>query len=308
MEIYQFIKYHSDLSFGNLIKTNNGSLTYCFDFEDSIQDVINPDKNASLKKKYRTIFESIIHNNHQRIKNFPIGIRLNQNDSLEQKLDIDCLKKISSRVKIKSILLPKTESCEDVERLQTLLKREQIDYYEIVPIIETFDGLNNLTSIIKQPLDKIYKVAFGHCDFNLSNNIFPFYHQDSEVYWTWILQIATAIDNKNILFLNSAYLQINDDNGFKQMLSCLSKIFSTKYGQFTMTHKQTQLCQNFNNNDEHGIRNRTKEGIDNLQEYACKIISERENSNLEKGFSISKNSGEVISPHEYIAAKKYLNG
>ncbi len=89
MEIYQFINYHLDLLLDNFIKTNNGSLTYCFDFEDSIQDIVNPKNTRNMKKNYRQIFESIIRENHQKINTLAIGIRLNPNNSPEQKLDID---------------------------------------------------------------------------------------------------------------------------------------------------------------------------------------------------------------------------
>ncbi|HBX49469.1 MAG: hypothetical protein A2275_16675 [Bacteroidetes bacterium RIFOXYA12_FULL_35_11] len=214
MEIYHFLKYNSDTIFNKLIEFRNNSITFCFDFEDSIQDILNPINTPSLKTKYRKLSETIIENNHKFISDFAIGIRINPNDSIEQRNDINCILNLSKHTKIKSILLPKTETREDIENLKKLLNEKQIKYFEIIPVIETVTGLKNLNEIIDKRISNVYKIAFGHCDLNLSCHNFPFVHQDNKEYWEWISQIVLIISTKKILFLNSPYQKLNDYSTF----------------------------------------------------------------------------------------------
>ena len=121
---------------------------------------------------------------------------------------------LSKHTKIKSILLPKTETREDIENLKKLLNEKQIKYFEIIPVIETVTGLKNLNEIIDKRISNVYKIAFGHCDLNLSCHNFPFVHQDNKEYWEWISQIVLIISTKKILFLNSPYQKLNDYSTF----------------------------------------------------------------------------------------------
>ena len=231
---------------------------------------------------------------------------LNPVDTNELLLDIETISKISTKIKIKSLLLPKTEVADDLVELSGLLYASKIMYREIIPIIETKKGMENLPSIIDFPAGTLKKIAFGHCDFNLDNDHFPFYHQDSDKYWSWIEQIMSAIKTRGLLFLNSPYQKLNDDKGFLRMLYKLDSVCKSRYGQFTLTYRQSELCMNYSGDRIIGQQSDTGYNKTDPVKYAKEIISNYEKHYLNKGFVLTGEGRIILSPHEYLAAKKFL--
>ncbi|MBS1494398.1 MAG: hypothetical protein JST55_12860 [Bacteroidetes bacterium] len=304
ISIYHFINYNrNDLS--DYIK-RLGKLrpVVCFDLEDSVQDLLHPKRNSALKiiarKKLLEIFNSC---------NFPdtkIGIRLNSFHSSEFILDIKLLSELNKIVHINSLLIPKSESNSDVEKLTSILSDLKIEVDEVIPIIETQKGFENLQSMLENKSEKVKQIAFGHCDFNIDKNIFPFHHQNSREYWNWVKEFLSILESHNIEFVNSPYLKLNDSYSFNSMLSKLNHFCNGSFGQISLTYKQTELCSEYDSSykDLNGFDKKLT-GVE-ISEYAKRIIDDFESNNKSKGFSVTSANKTLISPHEYISAKKYL--
>jgi hypothetical protein len=92
MRAYHFIKYDANTSLDNLLVNSNCQTTICFDFEDSIQDCIEPSNTDALKENHRKHFKSIIDKNQ--LNQYKIGVRINPIDSKDFQLDIQLLSEI----------------------------------------------------------------------------------------------------------------------------------------------------------------------------------------------------------------------
>ncbi len=296
MKAYQFIQYNNETNIEHINKYAEMDAILCFDFEDSI-------KNSELKKYYRNCFKKIVEDIIPLIPGIKIGLRIN-NDTLEIEKDLETI----SNHNINSIFFPKVEEQAQIENIKNLLSENKVIYDELLPIIESKAGIINLESIVGGSLQKINNIAFGHCDYNLSINAFPFFHQNSIEYWKWIDKIYSIISPKGLSILNSVYLELDNHSFFQSMLHHLYEMYGNNSAQATLTTNQSKLIKEFNPQNYHL---RFSELVDYKLElkvpnkYAIRIIEEFEKNNEMKSFSVVRKNMFMISPHEYSAAKVY---
>jgi len=305
MRAYHYIKYNESTSLDSLLAHTDSKTTLCFDFEDSIQDCLSPANTTILKTNYRRYFDTIVEKCNTEIGTYTIGIRINAVDSPEYVLDLEIVAKLKQPI---TIFAPKIDSSIQILKLHDDLKKVGAGNNEIIPVIETKKGLDNLAEILKNSSTIISGIALGHCDYNLDTGNYPFFHQDSREYWTWITKIAELTKPYNLCVVNSPFLQLDNNEFFHYILYMLYAIGGNKIGQITLTQKQTSICNFFPDN----IKNYTLPKLFNRLDqrvpllYAEKFIASFEKSNNLKGFSID-NDRTILSPQEYFASKVFLH-
>ncbi len=295
MIAYQFINYNNQTSLEHIKKYAKHRAVLCFDLEDSIK--------ISEKQYYRNCFKKITAEIVPEIPLTKIALRMNS-DAPEFNKDMEAI----SNSFINSILLPKIETVNQIKRIENLFKDKNIRFDEMVPIIETKTAMTNLEKIVDLLPPKITRLGFGHCDYNLDIKAFPFFHQNSIEYWKWIKKIHSAVSNKNLTIINSPYLELDNYSFFRSMLHNLYDMFGPEAGQTALNSMQSELINKFKPESEHInfnelIRHRLDLRVP--YKYENKIIESYESNNKDKMFSISEKSKILISPHEYLAAKKY---
>jgi citrate lyase beta subunit len=303
MKVYHFIKYNNNTCLDKLTVQTDSKTTLCFDFEDSIQDCFSETNTPTLKTAYRNHFRTIITNCESDIKKSNIGIRINTNDSSEYLSDLLLLTEIKN---IKTIFLPKVSNSNQILDLQNDLQENGVSYQEIIPVIETKNGLNNLEDILKIDLNKIGGVAFGHCDYNLCNSNYPFFHQDSREYWTWITKLYESSKRYNLRIINSPFLQLDNIEYFKEVLNILYAIGGNNVGQITLTQKQTGICNSFLNDSENRVLPKISNRLDLRVPafYAERFIESFKKNINNKGFAIN-NDRTILSPQEYTSSLNF---
>lgn len=303
MRAYHFLKYNESTSLDNLITQTDSKTTLCFDFEDSIQDCLNPINTPTLKTNYRNYLQTIIDKCKIDISEVNVGIRINAIDSPEYILDLVALAKIKN---VSTIFIPKVSNSKQILNLQNDLQRNGVSYNEIIPVVETKNGLNNLEEIFQTNLNKIRGIAFGHCDYNFDNHNYPFFHQDSREYWTWITKISEFTKSNNLRIVNSPFLQLDNNEFFKNVLNMLYSIGGNNVAQITLTQKQTSICNSFPDNKKNivlpKILNRLDLRVPTF--YAENFIESFEKNTNNKGFAISNNRT-ILSPQEYISSLNF---
>jgi len=300
MQAYQFIKYDKNTLVKHIEKVSATGAVVCFDFEDGIVNPLEIDKTSELKdearKQFRILY-SLIRSLSDDIK---IGIRLNNTGTADFEKDLIALK----GTVLDSIFTPKAEQSSQVQLIISQLNEFNIEYQNLVPIIETKKGLENLEDILES--NKIIRrIAFGHCDYNLSIGAYPFFHQDSWQYWKWLAELESKTEKYNVGLLNSVYLNFGNEIFYCSMLDYLAKR-KCFHGQLTLTTRQSELCicrnagwMNFRDLLEN--RNLISTGI----QAAYDLVSEFETHNKHKG--LSKLNNMFISLQEYIASKKFIS-
>lgn len=304
---YHFINYRQDRLKEYLKYIQDDNSVICFDLEDSIQDVFQPERNSRLKQSCRDFIKDYFFKNEMSL-DFLFGLRLNSFHSDEFAKDIDLLLEISNKTRISSLFLTKAESITELTELNRILDEKKINCDEIVAVIETKKGFDKLTEIVSVEIKRLKKIAFGHCDFNLDNGIFPFHHQNSAEYWEWIDRILKVIVSKRAArlgFINSPYLELDDDEGFLNMLSGMRELCKEKFFQITLTHNQTRLCREQFSNGKLKFEFKNENILD-IKEYALKITKDFNDHSLRNSFVLSGEKRKLISPHEFKASENYL--
>lgn len=295
MKVYQFLKYNQETEITHIKNYGDDRVIICFDFEDGIQNTSSPEKTILLKQEHRDYFASIVGKFESEIK---IGVRLNAKSLTELQKDIQIIKNLN----IHSIFLPKIESSHEVSELITELDNHKIIYKDIIPIIESNKGLNNIQSIIEEC--DLNSVAFGHCDYNMSLNILPFIHQENFEYWKWINELVAKTKAKNICLINSPYLSINNGPFFCSMIEHLKILSNNNFGQITLTNAQTDLCLTPAKCElEFKQLLSNRHALYPTSEYLESIIYDYEKFNTGKG--LSKCNNRIISIQEYICSKNF---
>ncbi|MFZ1281911.1 MAG: hypothetical protein WAR59_13815 [Ignavibacteriaceae bacterium] len=297
--IYQFIESEkvNDLAYINTLLTYNSII--CFDLEDSI-DKSKDNFELSKQKVFNDIRYFL---SNYKIKNLGIRLDLSNKNIIED--DLQRLHKILTDQHLQ-IFLPKLSTTIGLESIIDIIKLYQFKNFELIPIIETKLGMENLEKLFIISLDYSNKIAFGHCDYNLDCDFFPFHHHNSEIYWDWINKISQTCGD-NITFLNSPYLNLNDDEYLKQVVIRLKNIIN-KSGQITLSLRQSKVCYFFNQQGSQILSiPKFHEDEVNQIEFAINLVDDFERYRVDgKNFAIVPAPKKMISPQEYVKAKRLI--
>lgn len=266
----------------------------CFDFEDSIGST-NEQENSFLKNSHRKLIITKLQTRTSLIDLNKTGLRINGTETVDYDLDIEGISDLKS---LYCVFLPKVECIAQVEKL---LHDVPTTVQEIIPIIETQKGFENLAEIVAINDPRFLKIAFGHCDFNLSNQYFPFFHQSSTQYWDWISKLVhtTGLTGKQII--NSPVLDLANVKYFSQVLK-KNKDFKNITGQITLCLNQTLWCAVPELHAELDLHSEVENSIGKV-DLAYQTITKFENYKVaDRYFAIDENRV-LISPQEYKLAK-----
>jgi len=301
---YQFVKFKEDNFVEFHKQLSEQDTVSCFDFEDSIIDFKKNDTNR-YKSDYRTKVINLITSNKSKVLNSYIGFRINEYGLNRYHDDISALQQLKG-MKFRVLFLANVHNA---ATLDTFLKEnEDLNLEDVVPIIESNEAFADIEEIMKFKHPKFKNVAFGHCDYNLSCNLFPFIHQDNPRYWYWIQKFEKLCSENGLGFINSHYLNLNHSSHFKLMLKNMSRFFDT-WGQITLNTQQSTDAYNFKDTDLINVRELNLLDDLNISEYASKIVDLFEKYNpLGRGYTIMPDTKIFICPQEYLAAKRFISG
>jgi citrate lyase beta subunit len=301
IQAYQFINYNSSTSIEHIEKVHNTGAVICFDFEDGILNPLKMEMSASLKDEAREQFNILYTFINNCSKDIKVGLRFNNIASLDFKKD---LIKICGKT-VDSIFIPKIEQPKDIHFSIQKLNEFGIEYKNLIPIIESKKGLENLENIL-QSGHNLSKIAFGHCDYNLDIDSYPFFHQNSWEYWKWIALIISKSEKFGTQLINSPYLNADNEFFFSSMLDYMTTKENLFCGQVTLSTRQSYLCkiEKFcNENFTNYLENKNLIAVD--KKHALDKINAFVANNKLRG--LSKCNNNFISLQEYLASKKLMD-
>jgi len=299
-EIFQCIPAYKPLVASRLI--NRLKKTGCrilLDLEDSIMDVDSPECTSVFKKEARKAAVIIC----EQCTDLKPDLRINSPANPEFLNDIEVLRHLKNR--LNSVFIPKVASAEDIEQMVSAFGPGPGGLPKLSPVIETKAGIRNIKRILSGRMKKhIGYVFFGNYDYHLDADIFPIVEQNSEAYWTFIKPLIGMIENENLDFGNSPYAGIGDFYSLQTIVSRLSGICNRRFALMSLHYRQTEVYDKLREGKPVSPPNINKDRPPSDPRSVLDAF--RRNRQKKRSFSINEDSLSIITPQEYLLAKRRI--
>jgi len=282
------------------------------DLEDALWDVVFPERTPELKNQGRKELVTFARNFPETFSQRQIGIRLNKSSSPEFTYDVSVLAQIAGIVKFDTIVLTKVETSHEVANCITQMDTNHIRYNNIALIIETKTGVDNLDDIINMAKVKNIKyIVYGHYDYSLDTEQWPFLEYDETGFWEQAIPIIRRIEERHLNYIHPPFFQIYDDKKFAENFHRLRTICKRPFGIITLGEQQTRHCLELAKDesikDYRPLRNSRVYLQEELIQSAQTVKQSFEkNRRSNASFALDSKTGRFISPHVYLAAVRYL--
>ncbi len=274
------------------------------DIEDSVQDTLNPENTPALKKAAR---ESVPALASQAFDQMPkrVYLRINALRSGEFQKDVALLDELVDLGFQVGAFLPKVESLNDLIEIRDALGFDP-RYLKAIPIIETVNGVRNLSEILdhRSGLDIEY-VHYGHFDYSLDAECWPFYDQTSSEFWKIVDDLIFKVESAGTRYMHTPFGLLYNFGLFEQVIRTVAERCKHGFGITALTSDQSQHGTGIELGKT--ILPVAQQDVDKLS-LAEKIVSEFEgNLRSKRSFAMNPDNGEFITPHHYKMAKLYIS-
>lgn len=234
-----------------------------------------------------------------------IGVRVNRPNSAEFDNDIFFLSQLSKNWNIEAIVIPKVETTRELNDALYQLKEHKISYNRYIPIVETIQGMKNLSSIASHP--GLQDIIYGHNDYSLEMGHWPFFDEEEEKFWEIVTPFIQTIEKAGLSYVHPPIFSLSNESFFKQIVSRLKNSCRHPFGMITINSTQTILLNQLTHKhvDEALSPLRTITYSMNEKrtkaEYINKLFLEKK-----ERFVTDTASQKFFSPHLYRAALSFL--
>ncbi len=288
-----------------LKKLHKAKVMSILDLEDSAQDPFSKSKTAKLKVLARDGLE-LISKDTGIFYTSKVYIRINSIDSAFYNNDVNSvISAYENGMQISGVFLPKVEnySCiEDLTRKLSIVNKK----VEIVAMIETVEGLNNLEEILNLDAKNEYisRVHYGHFDYCLDAKIWPFLDPIHNDFWSVVEKVVKLVQISNKTYIHTPFPFTKNEKLFwdssfhlKNLYPMLDIWICTLNSELSLSSQPSKVT-----NLEISHPNFSKSFLINEANKICKNFLEgRANK---RSFSVSDER--FIPPHQYFAAMNYL--
>jgi citrate lyase beta subunit len=290
----------------HLNQLNEKGIHVILDLEDSAQDPFDLEKTKTLKEEARNGLLNISESFDQTFKS-KIYIRINTLNSDFFNDDINCIiQSIKRGMPIFGLFVPKTQDYEEIETIHAILNKEKV-YLDTVPMIETSQGYMNLASILSADINNnlITKIHYGHFDYCLDSNLWPFpepYHHD---YWKIIKPIMHLLAEHKKVYIHTPFPSLNDEQLFWSSLSHIRKLMPKLEFWACTLNLKISLSDSPTQVEDLNLHEITNNQDDLINEAELIINDYYQGRANKRSFGVS--SKRYIPRHHVLSAEKYLS-
>jgi citrate lyase beta subunit len=283
-------------------KLSDNNIHTILDLEDSAQDPFDENNTRMLKQTARNGLIEIA----EKINWTPkakIYIRINSAKSPYYDEDINTLLKVCKlNMPIEGVFLPKVESYDQIQKLSSQLPNN--NNIDIVPMIETRKGLDNLQKILESDCENqlFSKVHYGHFDYCLDTGYWPFSNPTHKEFWKIIRYIVKMVAKHNKTYIHTPFPFPDNVDLFWGSNSYLSRLVPDTKVWICTLNMELSLT-------EYRELNLSFVELDCQESDLIKSALEISNAYLQgrahkRSFSVF--NSQFIPPHQYFAAQNYL--
>ncbi len=288
-------------------KVSRHSILPVLDVEDSLEIPLNVKRTLELKSRARRCLEDVINLLSSNKKDYSLCLRVNSIESPEFIKDLKVLNKLSDKVVWDSLFIPKVHS--------GLILNSYIDNFnginfdDIIVMIESQNGRNNLTEIMKvAKANHVSKIHFGHWDYFYDIEEFPIPLHISESFWEVVSDIIYRIESNGLHYIHTPFSDIMNHSVFISIIALLKKQTNLKFGITTLSFIQGLAIRNFNAIGQELLPIPVNYNEIQKDEEARKIIDYfNRTDDIEFSFYIDNKDYIFYAPHEYLNSINYLN-
>tara|TARA_B100000989_G_C19532840_1_gene471113 strand:- start:1704 stop:2636 length:933 start_codon:yes stop_codon:yes gene_type:complete len=309
MKLLQYLPLIRPLAIKALFKKLDfNGVMQILDLEDSIQDPFDHKKTFDLKTNAR---KNLYWLSEQKL-NFKINnkvfVRINGFESQHHYNDLKVIKSIilNNNFKIDGIFLPKTENYKQIIKIQ--------DYFsplngnlKLVPIIETKLGFKNLENLLRDDVENqlIYAVHYGHFDYCLDIESWPFPDPFHYEFWDIIDYLADILMRYNKLYIHTPFPFLKNTLFFWGSEKHLKERYKNLNFYLTSINLDISLSKKPYNLEKFKLKKMSR--TNKYQKINANNIIDifLKNKTNKRSFAISEKR--FIPPHQYYMAKKFLN-
>ncbi len=314
VRIFQFIPLRRPKTTGRLLKPfRNTENVAVFDLEDSFWVPESTQRSQELKARARQEIVRFCLDAGDHHGGIRFGVRVNPIGSDCFRSDLEVVKVLRESLTLDFLILPKVERGREVEICQTALWQKGIPELEVVPIIETrgaFDVLDHALVAFRKA--GVRSVMYGHHDYSLDAGHWPVSRADSIEYWEIVGSVLGRIENAGLNYIHPPIPDLNDASLLRASLARLLSVASRELAILSAGPSQSAVLSSL-------LRESSTAGeMMPLRRNALLPESEKlrlahqvkelfeSNKRPEFSFAVDARTGRFISPHEYLAALKYL--
>ena len=288
-----------------LKKLNKSSASSILDLEDSAQDIFDIKETDSLKKIARKGLLDISKSNLNEITQ-PIYVRINSIDSKYFKSDFKAIiESCKNGMKIKGIFLPMVNSSIQISKLNNLINQTKYDL-EIVPMIETVSGLNELENILKDDVDKNFfeRVHYGNFDYCADAKLWPFLDPFHDNFWNIIESIVLLLVKYNKSYVHTPFPFPQNEKLFWESIKKIYQINKNLKFWACCVNSQLAIVEQpikINNIKIQKYNFSKKEKLNEANNIYNNFLDGR---SIKRSFGVKNNR--FIAPHQFLIAKEFL--
>ena len=275
------------------------------DLEDSAQNIFDYNQTCILKKEAREGLLSIASTFDSSYIS-PLYIRINSIDTDFFNEDINCIiKACSLGMPITGIFLPMVRDYSQIRKTKELLSSSTRDI-EIVPMIETTLGKNNLSKILDEDknINLISRVHYGHFDYCLDAKLWPLPDPNEKIYWEIVEPIIQLLAKHKKEYIHTPFPFPENANLFWETAKYMSSINSSINCWACTVNSGLSLMEQPANINDLEIKN-IELSIKEKKIEAKKIIDHfLLGQSHKRSFGVRENR--FIAPHQYLMAKQFL--
>ena len=288
-------------------KVSKHSILPVLDVEDSLEIPLNVMRTLELKSRARNCLVEVINILNSNKKDYSLCLRINSIESPEFIKDLKVLNKLNDKVVWDCLFIPKVHSGSILNSYLNNL--HGINLNEIVVMIESLDGMNNLNEIMKvAKANQVSKIHFGHCDYFYDMEEFPIPLHISESFWEVVSDIIYRIESNGLHYIHTPFSDIMNHSVFISIIALLKKQVNLKFGITTLSFIQGLAIRNFNATGRELVPIPINYSGKQKDYEANKIINFfNRTDDVEFSFHIDNEDYRFYAPHEYLNALNYMN-
>lgn len=284
------------------------------DLEDGHMDVLAPHLTPVRKSAARRVILDLCHRGRGSGK--AVGLRVNSPGTEAFEQDLETVRAVSDAFKLTAVLVPKISSPEEFQFAESALRVQAVAPGQLYPMVETKAGLERADEIARAA-GRIGAagLAFGYHDYCLDAGLWPFPETGERAYWAAARPIATAAVRQGLRYVSPPVPALRETGGIRELLHRLGWLCGEPFDVLSAGPSQTALYLR-----EFAVGRGGHSAVGPPPEPEDKEIAEEERKRLavetcrlyeanrrpEHSFSADSRSGLFLSPHQYLAAKRYL--